>query len=138
MNTNQPGGNEPEFPNDKITDVILHKDDEPTYGDDKDGSEKPVEEWTGDGVNDGNCWFPIHFDYEGKHYTADVQQKQNIYKEYHVSGVTPVIDHLPIPFVIAEHFTKEKYDYPVNEEYYPVSLGEALLKAIEEGSEMKL
>lgn len=138
--TNQPGDKDPAFSNDKLTDLVIHKDDDALYSEEEKESgegEKPVEEWTGDGVNDGNCWIPIHFTYNGKDYTADVQHKLNIYKEYHVSGITPAVDRLPDPFVIAEHFTREKFDFPVNEEYYPKAFGDAVLKAIEDGANLE-
>ena len=101
-----------EFTNDQLTDLVLHKDDEPII------------------PNDGACWFPIHFSYEGIDYTADVLRTQTPLAEYHVSGVTPAMEYLPDPFVIAEHFSKEKFDFPVNETYYPLAFGNTLLRAI--------
>jgi hypothetical protein len=77
-----------------------------------------------------SSWFPIHFVYLGKDYTADVQKVESVLAEYHISGITPAIDHIPDPFVIAEHFSKEKFDFPVNEMYYPASFGHNVLKAI--------
>ena len=131
--SNHPG-DEPEFTNDKVADMVLHKDDEPVLNDEAGAeAENPVQEWTGEGVNKGDCWFPIHFSYAGKNYTADVQKKPGVSAEYHVTAITPSIDQLPDPYVIAEHFTKEKYDFPVNETYYPFAFGETVLMAIEEG-----
>jgi hypothetical protein len=81
-----------------------------------------------------SCWFPIHFAYNGIDHTADVQKRMHRCEEYHVSGVTPAIDHLPQPFIVAEHFSNEKYDFPVNEDYYPLAFGDAVVAAIREGS----
>lgn len=135
MTYTQHPGDEPDFPHDKVADVVLHKDDDPEVPAPA-AENEPVEEWTGDGVNDGNCWFPIHFSHAGVNYTADVQTRIGDVKEYHVSGVTPAIDYLPDPYVIAEHISREKYDYPVNEAYYPEVLGQAMVRAIEDGSNM--
>lgn len=137
-----PGGDEPDFANDPLADMVLHKDDEhlaPLSGEAEhlpDG--QPVEEWTGDGVNNGDCWFPIHFSYQDTNYTADVQQKTGMVKEYHVSGVSPAIDHLPDPYVVAEHISRTKYDFPVNESWYPIELGNTIVLAIEDGSNQRL
>jgi hypothetical protein len=127
---------EPAFTNDKVADLILHKDDEPVLQNDAPEEKQAIEEWTGDGVNDGKCWFPIHFSYEGRNYTADVQKITGETAEYMVSGVTPSVDHLPDPYVIAEHISKEKYDFPVNETYYPLAFGNTVLKAIEDGGNL--
>jgi hypothetical protein len=135
--TNHPGNDEPAFSNDKITDMVIHKDDDLLFDEPGGTVEKPdMEEWTGDGVNRGNCWFPIHFVYNGENHTADVQKKLGTVAEYHVSGVDPSIDHLPDPYVVAEHFTKEKYDFPVNETYYPLEFGNTIVQAIEEGANL--
>ena len=123
------------FENDRLTDIVLHKDDTPVIqngeiiNEPEDVEEKaiPVEE---NNPMSNICWFPIHFTYEGKEYTADVQKAETTHAEYHVSAVTPDVDHLPDPFVVAEHFSKEKFDFPVNETYYPAAFGLAVLKAI--------
>lgn len=131
---------EPDFTKDTFEDMVLHKDDEPVVRDEANepgpDAFKPMEEWTGHGVNDGNCWFPVHFNYGGQHYTADVQKKMTPFAEYNVSGITPAVDHLPDPFVVAQHFKDAKYDFPVNEDYYPESFGATIVKAIEEGANL--
>ncbi len=110
MINNHPPKNE--LTNDPLTDLFLHKDDETIIPD------------------DGACWFPIHFSYQGIDYTADVLRTQTPLAEYHVTGVTPVMEYLPDPFVIAEHFSKEKFDFPVNETYYPLAFGNTVIRAI--------
>lgn len=137
-----PGGTEPAFSNDPVADMVLHKDDDALLYGEAPGKETdvlppnlPTEEWTGDGVNNGDCWFPIHFTYAGTNYTADVQQRTGVTKEFHVYGMTPAIDHLPEPYVVAEHISKEKYDFPINETHYPMAFGRAVVAAIEEGGD---
>ena len=136
---------EPDFTNDQLTDVVLHKDDEPVIqngeiiNEPDDVEEKAVSVEDADVFPlDGDssaCWFPIHFSYNGIDHTADVQKKKTQFaEEYHVSGVTPTIDHLPDPFIIAEHFSDEKFDFPVNEEYYPLVFGDTVVSAIKDGS----
>lgn len=136
---------EPAFTNDQVADMVLHKDDDTMLQNETHADEPqdrpaylPTEEWTGDGFNNGDCWFPIHFTYDGINYTADVQQKIGTVKEFYVCGMTPSIIHLPDPYVVAEHFSKEKYDFPVNEMFYPASFGHAVIAAIEEGSNQEL
>jgi hypothetical protein len=139
---------EPDFTNDQLTDVVLHKDDEPVIrngeiiNEPEDVEEKAAiaEDTDVFPLNGDNssCWFPIHFLYEGINHTADVQKKDApVAREYHVSGVMPAIDHLPQPFIVAEHFSNEKYDFPVNEEYYPLGLGDMIVAAIREGTNQK-
>lgn len=143
-NTNNFPREEPDFTNDQLTDIMLHKDDEPVIqngeviNEPEDVEEKAAVADDADvfplNGDSSSCWFPIHFSYNGVDYTADVQKKKaELGDEYHVSGVTPAIDHLPEPFIIAEHFSSEKYDFPVNEEYYPLPLGDALVAAIQDG-----
>ncbi len=79
------------------------------------------------------CLFPIHFSYEDKNYFADVQKKKSDLTEYHVTSVSPAIAHLPDPFIIAIHFSKVKFDFPVNETYYPLNFGLTLLRSIRDG-----
>jgi len=125
------------FENDRLTDMVLHKDDTPVIkngeiiNEPEDVEEKaiPGDQQPVDAAGK-DCWFPIHFTYEGRDYTADVQKAETMNAEYHVSAVTPVIEHLPEPFVVAEHFSKEKFDFPVNETYYPAAFGLAVLRAI--------
>lgn len=145
INTNNFPREEPDFTNDRLTDMVLHKDDETVIqngeiiNEPEDVEEKALvaddaEIFPLNG-DSSSCWFPIHFSYNGVDHTADVQRKKaELADEYHVSGVTPAIDHLPVPFIIAEHFSNEKIDFPVNEDYYPLALGDALVAAIQEGS----
>jgi hypothetical protein len=132
---------QPDFANDQFTDLLLHKEDEPVVKNDEitnkpdDVEEKVLdnEQLPFNGQDKKNCWFPIHFTYEGKDYTADVEKTQPPLEEYHVTAVMPAIDHLPEPYIIAVHFSKEKFDFPVNETYYPLALGTVIVKAITEG-----
>ena len=127
---------ETDFENDRLTELVLHKEDTPVIqngeiiNEPEDVEEKAIEAIP---VNDGSnrsCWFPIHFNFDGKDYTADVKKAETLLAEYHVSAVHPAIAHLPDPFIVAEHFSKEKFDFPVNETYYPAAFGLAVLKAI--------
>jgi CRISPR/Cas system-associated exonuclease Cas4 (RecB family) len=132
-NTNRPPEQDPEFTNDKLTDLVLHKDDEPIVENGEIINEpEDVEEQSADAAKKP-CWFPIHFSYKDIHYTADVEKRLTPFAEYRVTAINPSISHLPDPYVVAEHFTKEKFDYPVNEEFYPHELGEIIIKAIGEG-----
>jgi hypothetical protein len=88
---------EPDFTNDQLTDVVLHKDDEPVVRDGEiinepeDVEEKALvaddaEVFPLNG-NSSACWFPIHFAYNGIDHTADVQRKKTpVGEEYHISG----------------------------------------------------
>lgn len=126
------------FGNERLTDMVLHRDDEPVIEngeiinepEDVEENTIPGEQMLTRGGENNPCLFPIHFEYEGENYTADVYKAETLHAEYYVSAVTPVVDHLPEPFVVAEHFSKEKFDFPVNETYYPSSFGLAVLKAI--------
>lgn len=108
------------FSNDRLTDAVLHQEHDAAAGEEK----------TQDNVPPGACSFPIHFGFRGVDYTADVQKHGEALAEYHVTGVHPSIDHLPDPYIVAEHISKEKYDFPVNEDYYPESLGAIIVSAI--------
>src|SRR5882757_3306881 len=98
------------FENDRLTDIVLHKDDTPVIqngeviNEPEDVEERaiPGEEVPVSGGDNKACRFPIHFIYEGKNYTADVQKAETTHAEYHVTAVTPGIDHLPDPFIVAE------------------------------------
>lgn len=125
------------FTNDQLTDLILHKEDTPVIqngeiiNEPEDVQESAVETE----VDENEChFFPIHFNFGGIDYTADVQKAKNLFEEYHITGVQPAIDHLPEPYIIARHFADEKFDFPVNETYYPQLLGYAVIKAIHDGS----
>jgi hypothetical protein len=143
-NTNNLPREEPDFTNDQLTEMVLHKDDEPVIqngeiiNEPDDVEEKAVTEDTGIFSQDGDssaCWFPVHFSYNGVDYTADVKkEKAPVAEEYHVSGITPAIDHLPDPFIVAEHFSTKKYDFPVNETYYPLAFGDTVVMAIRDGN----
>ena len=91
--------------------------------------------FTNDSVND--CWFPIHFSYAGTDYTADVLKKQGDITEYQVTAVSPIIENLPDPFILASTFSKNAYDFPVNETYYPPQLGLSIKQAIGNGCDHK-
>ena len=75
--------------------------------------------------------FPIRFVYNGLAYTAEVYQKETTVMEYHVVGVQPAIDYLPDPFVVASNLRRDLFDFPVNETFYPASLGKIMVGAIE-------
>lgn len=146
-NTHNSPREETDFVNDQFTDIVLHKDDEPVVQNGEIINEPDDVEERSVAVQDAamfpqknsdsssSCWFPIHFTYKGVDHTADVQRvKAPLSEEYHVSGIIPSIDHLPDPFIVAEHFSKEKFDFPVNEEYYPVAFGDRIVSAIRDGS----
>ncbi|MES2328846.1 MAG: hypothetical protein V4539_04535 [Bacteroidota bacterium] len=144
-NIYQPAREETGFTNDQLTEMVLHKDDEPIIQngeiidepDDVDdnaivAADADVFPLAGDS---STCWFPIHFSYNGTDHTGDVQRIQTqLAEEFHVSSVIPAIDHLPEPFIVAELFSGEKVDYPVNESYYPTELGNTIRKAIRQGA----
>jgi hypothetical protein len=145
INTDNIPREEPDFTNDQLTDMVLHKDDEPVVrngeiiNEPEDVEEQAVvaddaDVFPLDG-DSSSCWFPIHFSYNGVDHTADVQKKKApLAEEYHVSDVTPAIDHLPEPFIVAEHFSNGKYDFPVNEDYYPLVFGDKVVAAIQQGN----
>jgi hypothetical protein len=127
------------FANDPLTDLVLHKDDVPdTRNSEIVNEPEDVEENSvpASGKEDSgkDCWFPIHFIFDNQVYTADVKKRKADVEEYHVYDVTPSIAHLPEPFIIAEHISRVKFDFPTNETYYPLALGTAIVKAITNGN----
>jgi hypothetical protein len=143
-NTNPFNPRDTDFTNDQLTDLVLHKDDasimenEEAVNRPEDMDENTLSDENADVFNQKGdssaCWFPIHFSYQGIDYSGDVKRMQATVTEYHVIDITPAIDHLPEPFVIAEDNDTEKFDFPVNEIYYPQTLGTAIVKAINDGS----
>ncbi len=86
-----------------------------------------------DVATEKDCWFPIHFSYAKVDYTADVLKKEGDMTEFHVTAVSPVIEHLPDPYILASTFSRDAFDFPVNEAFYPRDLGLTILKAIGDG-----
>ena len=135
---------EPElnFPNDQLPEWVLHKDDTSILKNGEiihetgDVGEKTIitpQSPTNAAPKMEPCFFPIHFNYGNTDYTADVKKADTIVAEYHVTGVSPDVDHLPDPFIVTLHFSGGKYDFPVNEKYYPQVFGLAVVKAIHKG-----
>jgi hypothetical protein len=75
--------------------------------------------------------FSIRFGFNETIYHARVVQKETTVMEYHVSDVRPALPFLPEPFVVASNLRRDLFDFPVNETYYPVALGKAIVAAIE-------
>ena len=75
--------------------------------------------------------FPIKFAFNDRIYQALVYPRETTVMEYQVTEVQPAIPFLPDPFVIAANLRRDLFDFPVNEEYYPSSLGKSVLAAIE-------
>jgi hypothetical protein len=75
--------------------------------------------------------FPIKFAFNNRIYQAQVYPRDTTVMEYLVTDVQPEIPYLPFPYVIAANLRRDLFDFPVNEEYYPVSLGKSVLAAIE-------
>jgi hypothetical protein len=75
--------------------------------------------------------FPIKFAFNDRIYQAQVNPRDSTVMEYLVTGVQPAIPFLPEPFVIAANLRRDLFDFPVNEEHYPTSLGKSILAAIE-------
>ncbi|MBV9988628.1 MAG: hypothetical protein JO301_13190 [Chitinophagaceae bacterium] len=75
--------------------------------------------------------FSIRFVFNGIIYHAQVLQKETTVMEYHVTAVHPVLAYLPDPFIVASNLRRDLFDFPVNETYYPVSFGKAIVAAIE-------
>jgi hypothetical protein len=136
-NSKYPVETKPVFENDRLADFVLHKDDVPDIRDGEivnepeDVEEKAIPRKDDNGKD---CWFPIHFTFDNQIYMADVKKRKADVEEYHVYDVTPSISHLPEPFIIAEHISKVKFDFPTNETYYPLALGTAIVKAITNGN----
>jgi hypothetical protein len=141
-NTKNPYETKPVFENDRLTDLVLHKDEVPDIRngeivnepDDVEEKAIPVGEHRGKERSGNDCWFPIHFIFDNQAYTADVKKRKADVEEYHVYDVTPSIAHLPEPFIIAEHISRAKFDFPTNETYYPFALGTSIVKAITNGN----
>ena len=136
-NSKYPVEANPVFENDRLTDLVLQKDDVPDIrngeivNEPEDVEEKAIPRKDDNGKD---CWFPIHFTFDNQIYMADVKKRKADVEEYHVHDVTPSIAHLPEPFIIAEHISKVKFDFPTNETYYPFALGTAIVKAITNGN----
>jgi hypothetical protein len=75
--------------------------------------------------------FSIRFVFNGIIYHAQVLQKETTVMEYHVREVRPLLAYLPDPFIVASNLRRDLFDFPVNETYYPVSFGKAIVAAIE-------
>lgn len=120
-----------DFPNDSLTDWVLHKEDQPVIRNGEIINEP--EDVAEKSLGDKDCWFPIHFNYSGIDHTADVLKREGEITEYHVTAVLPVIDHLPDPYIVASTFSKDAFDFPVNETFYPRELGLIIKQAIGNG-----
>jgi len=119
-----------DFQNDPVTDWVLHNSDQPVV---KEGEIINEPDDVEEKAISSDCWFPIHFHFNGIDHTADVLKKETTVTEYHVTAVLPVIDHLPDPFIVASTLSKQAFDFPVNETYYPHALGSIIVEAIGNG-----
>ncbi len=118
---------------DPVMEWTIHKEESPiTANDEVTDEPENVEEDAIDTVNENekSSYFPIEFYYRGESHVASVQKIEGILPEYLVTNIQPVVEHLPYPFVVAVHFSKEKFDFPINETFYPREFGIAVIKAI--------
>jgi hypothetical protein len=81
--------------------------------------------------HDATLLFPISFVYNGFTYHAEVLQREATVVEYLVVGLEPGLAYVPDPFVVASNLRRDLFDFPVNETYYPVAFGKAVVEAIE-------
>lgn len=81
--------------------------------------------------------FSIRFAFDGKIYQARVLRKETTVVEYQVSEVMPAVPFLPEPFIIASNLRRDLFDFPVNEEMYPIGFGKSIVAAIETACDAK-
>ncbi len=81
--------------------------------------------------------FSIRFAFHNTIYHAQVFKKETTVMEYHVSNVQPLLAYLPDPFIVASNLRRDLFDFPVNEEYYPIGFGKSVVAAIETACEAK-
>lgn len=120
------------FTNDQLAEWVLHKDDPRELNDDEIANDQDIAVEgavdVGQIINNG-IRFPIHFVYNGSGYSADVRKAWTTTPEYDITAVTPSIPYLPECFVVTTP-AREKFDFPVNETYYPEAFGLAVIDAV--------
>jgi len=132
MNSQQLINPEINFTNDQLAEWVLHKDDPPALHEEEtaakpgDAGEETIDDLC---VKENGIRFPIHFVYKGSGYSADVRKTWTTTPEYDITAVIPSIPYLPECFVVTVP-TKEKFDFPVNETYYPQAFGLAVIDAV--------